>query len=124
MQVLLFIQSRWACGHNVLNLFGRNPYILAGLASLHAKAGARDEVVKVLQELMEITRGGTIELSQTVIAFVHVALGEHDEAMDWLQRAYDDREYTLVYLKMDPAADPLRQDPRFQDLMRRMNFPE
>ena len=96
-------------------------YVLGALAAAHAEAGARDEVVKVLQELMEFPIGG---VPSVVIALVHAALGEHDEAMDWLERAYDVGEHELVYLKMLPGIEPLRQDPRFQDLMRRMNFPE
>ena len=104
------------------SLFPRNQWVLLALATVHAEGGARDEAVKVLQELMELSSGGVPPHS--VIAAVHAVLGEHDEAMDWLERAYDLGEYELVYLKVQPEFDPLRQDPRFQDLMRRMNFPE
>ena len=46
------------------------------------------------------------------------------EAFEWLERAYDERDGTLAFIKNDPAYDGLRSDRRFQDLLRRMNFPE
>ena len=54
---------------------------------------------------------------------VHMALGEKDEALQWLEVAYQQRAEWMVLLKVDPCLDGLRPDPRFQDLIRRMNFP-
>lgn len=45
-------------------------------------------------------------------------------ALEWLEKAYEDREPRMAYLKVDPIFDPLRSDPRFRDLLRRMNFPK
>ena len=58
------------------------------------------------------------------IATLCIAIGETDEAMTWLERAYDERETHLINAKTDPRMDPLRSDPRFQDLLRRIGFPE
>jgi hypothetical protein len=55
---------------------------------------------------------------------VYLGLGERDEAFKWLDRAFLSRSSTLSFIGVDPRADPLRGDPRFQDLLRRMNFPE
>jgi hypothetical protein len=55
---------------------------------------------------------------------IHAALGENDEAMVWLEKAYQEREVQLVRAKVDPRFDPLRKDPDFQALLRRMNFPD
>ncbi len=44
--------------------------------------------------------------------------------MTWLERAYEEREPLLLNAKTDPILDPLRSDPRFQDLLRRIGFPE
>ena len=52
------------------------------------------------------------------------AIGETEQAMTWLERAYEDREPHLVMAKVDPRLDPLRSDPRFTDLLRRIGFPE
>ncbi len=51
-------------------------------------------------------------------------LEENDEALAWLERAYQDRNPWLPFMQVEPRLDPLRSDPRFQDLVRRMNFPE
>ena len=57
------------------------------------------------------------------IAGIYTALGDRDSAFAWLNRAYADRSSDLVYLRVDPTFNRLRSDPRFQDLLRRMNFP-
>ncbi len=59
-----------------------------------------------------------------VIAFSLAVIGETEEAMTWLERAYQDREPLLTNTKTDPRLDPLRSDPRFDDLLRRIGFPE
>jgi hypothetical protein len=50
-------------------------------------------------------------------------IGETEEAMAWLERAYEEHAPDLVWAKADPSFDPLRSDPRFQDLLRRIGFP-
>ena len=57
-------------------------------------------------------------------AVVYGALGEKDEAFLLLEQAYEERSPLLAVAKEDPRLDSLRSDPRFQDLLRRMNFPE
>ncbi len=58
------------------------------------------------------------------IAQQSAVIGETEEAMTWLERAYEEREPMLVFAKVSPSLDPLRSDPRFQDLLRRIGFPE
>jgi hypothetical protein len=57
------------------------------------------------------------------IAEFHAQLGQRDEAFAWLEKAYDERSVWMAQLSGEPKFDPLRSDPRFQDLVRRMNFP-
>jgi hypothetical protein len=57
------------------------------------------------------------------LARVHLGLGEKGKALSFLERAYEDGDISLAFLKVDWGYDPLRSDPRFQDLLRRMNFP-
>ncbi|MCH7985448.1 MAG: winged helix-turn-helix domain-containing protein [Acidobacteria bacterium] len=92
------------------------------LAYAYAMAGKRDDARKILHELIEDSKRGVVELSG--IARIYAALGETDQAFGWLEKAYEDHEHWLVALKVDPFFDSLRSDPRFQDLVRRMNFPE
>ncbi len=57
-------------------------------------------------------------------ATLHAALGEKDKAFDELNRSYENREYFMTLLKVDPRLDPLRDDPRYKDLLKRMGLPE
>ena len=55
---------------------------------------------------------------------VHMALGDKNQAFQLLDRCYEERSPWLVWLKTDPALDPLRSDPRYADLLRRMGLPK
>jgi hypothetical protein len=58
------------------------------------------------------------------VAIAYVGLGRRDEALTWLERAYEERDSTwLVDMGIDPRLEPLRREPRFQDLMRRLDLP-
>jgi hypothetical protein len=54
------------------------------------------------------------------VALIHAGLGERQQALAWLERALDDRAHWLVWLKLDPRFDPLRADPGFAELLRRI----
>ncbi len=73
--------------------------------------------------LIEAATRGAFGLAY-VIALGSATIGETEEGMTWLERAYEEREPTLLTAKIDPSLDPLRSDPRFQDLLRRIGFPE
>ena len=56
------------------------------------------------------------------IALIHAGLGQNDLAFEWLDRAFEERSSWLASLKIEPLLDSLRSDPRFNDLVRRMNL--
>jgi hypothetical protein len=56
------------------------------------------------------------------VVLVYIGLGERDHALEWLERAYQDRSAYMVYAKTDPLLDPLRSDPRFISLLHRMRL--
>jgi len=58
------------------------------------------------------------------IAELYAHAGDKERALEWLEKAYQDRNIAMVFLSVNPTWDSLRDDPRFQDLLRRMNFPE
>ena len=87
-----------------------------------ARAGRLEEALECLRALK--TRANQEASGTYEIALVLAGLGEKDEALEWLDRAYRERNKGMTFLKVDPALDPLRSDPRFQDLVRRMGFPE
>jgi len=84
-------------------------------------AGKRAEARQALAELQEIARQRAVDPGHVVR--VYIGLDDKERALDWLERAYEDRSFLMLDLKVDPLFDPLRADPRFQDLLRRMNFP-
>jgi len=94
---------------------------LASLGHLYGVMGRKKEARDVLSELTK--RAGQQSVSGYQLALVHIGLGDNEAAMEALQQAYREHATLLSYLKMDPRFDPLRSDPRFQDLLRKMNFP-
>jgi serine/threonine-protein kinase len=63
-------------------------------------------------------------VSPSDIAMVFIGLGELDTAFEWLDRAFEARDDELLHLRLSPFYDGIRGDPRYQRLVRRMNFPE
>jgi hypothetical protein len=63
------------------------------------------------------------EPSAVFVAICCDALAERDRAFEWLEKAYDNRQWHVQWLKSFPLLDSLRPDPRFRDLLRRVNFP-
>ena len=94
---------------------------LGHIGNAYARAGKKAEAQKAIQQLLEFTKQG---LGTWELALVYAGLGEKDQAFEWLERAYKAHDKGMCYLKIDPPLDPLRSDPRFQQLLRRMNFPQ
>ena len=92
----------------------------ARLAHAYGVAGRKDEARKLLQELLS-TPGHGQEIPGGV-AIVYLGLGENEKALEWLLKAYEKQPYWSADLKVDPLFDPLRSDPRFQALLRRLNL--
>lgn len=93
---------------------------LAALAHSYAMAGRRDEAQKLLDELRLTARHSYV--SAYDLAYLCVALGKNEAAFEWLQKAFEEHEPTLVNLNVDPKLVPIRSDPRFKDLVRRMRL--
>jgi hypothetical protein len=81
----------------------------------------RDVAAQILGRLEARVELGEY-ISPVSIALVHIGLGDADRALRWLERAYDERAPQLIWLKADPIFDPLRSDPRFTRLLRRMRL--
>jgi TolB-like protein/Tfp pilus assembly protein PilF len=95
--------------------------LVAQLALAHGRAGEADTARLGLAKLRERSRSQHV--SPFSFALVHTSLGESQTALDWLDQAYKEHDWYLCVLKTEPIFDPLRSNPRFQDLLRRMNFP-
>ena len=89
---------------------------------LAAVSGRRAEALKVLDQLTELSKQKYVPAER--IAMIYTGLGEKDKAIEWLEKGYDEHSIggPPVGIKVEPEFDPLRSDPRFQDLLRRMNL--
>lgn len=94
---------------------------LTGLGYGYAVTGRRADAEKVLARLNELSKREFV--SPVWMAKIYSGLGEKDKAFEALERAYEDRSIVSVaYIKTNPMLDPLRSDPRFAELLRRMNL--
>lgn len=97
-----------------------SPVFLASLGYTYGKAGRRGDALRVLGELSALARERYVSPAEFV--FVRVGLGQTEEAFVALERAYAQRSDMFVNLRVDPRLDPLRSDPRFHELLRRVGL--
>ena len=102
-------------------IFGGSPLYLAMLGNMYGAAGKKVEAGEILNQLKK--QSNQKYVSPYDIALVYVGLGDKDQAFSWLEKAYAARSNDMSNLKVDPMFDSLRPDPRFQNLLSRMNFP-
>jgi TolB-like protein/Tfp pilus assembly protein PilF len=98
-----------------------DPWVLALLGHAYAISGKKDEALKTLDKLRETSKQRYV--SEYAFAAVYAGLGEKDQAFQWLEKGYEDRNDLLIQLNVDPLFDNLRSDPRFADLVRRIGLP-
>jgi TolB-like protein/DNA-binding winged helix-turn-helix (wHTH) protein/Tfp pilus assembly protein PilF len=101
-----------------VQLSGGSPTVIANLARAYAASGKRAEALKLLSDLKKRRSPGYSRASE--IAVIYASLGDSDQAMNWLERSYEERFNPGVLLR--PGFDPLRKDPRFEDLVRRIGL--
>ena len=94
----------------------------AELGYAYAVFGKKDEARKILDELKELSEREYV--SSYFLALIYTGLGEKDQALEWLEKAYQERAIYLIYVGKQPQFDALRSDPRFTDLLRRVGLPE
>ncbi len=94
---------------------------LGELGRAYALSGQRQKAQAIADRLIADWKRSNVGAYD--IAIIEVGLGDKDRALAWLDKAYEDRSFFLLNLKNEPELDPLRSDPRFEDLLRRMNFP-
>ena len=103
-----------------LKLSPGDTFALGQLGQAYALAGQKSEATRILNTLKERSRQGYVRAYD--LAAVATGLGDKDQALAWLEKAYQDRAEWLTWAKVEPWMDPLRSDPRFQDLLRRMRL--
>lgn len=129
-----FYYAHWALGES-LQMKGRideaiaeyekaialndDPLSSALLANLYAGVGRKDEAREILGRLQETSKRGYV--TPFLFTLVHIGLGEKDQAMHFLEKAYEDRDgYNVCYVKVEPFLDSLRGDPRFEAFVKKV----
>jgi len=105
-----------------MTLAGRIPLLIATLGRAYAMSGRKDEAEILLQELQDKARSEYV--LPMFFAALHGDLGHIDEAFRWLEKVYQERHFGMFLLRVPSLWKPLRLDPRFDELLERMNFPE
>ena len=95
---------------------------LAVLAHAYAASGDRAEALRLLETLQARAREKYVP--SYWIAFMHVGLGDKDRAIEWMDKARDERSAWLAWANVEPRFDPLRDDPRFREILRKVGFPQ
>ena len=97
-----------------------SPGVISALIWAYAHVGRRADALRLLGELKKRQQTGYVPAGAFVNAYL--GLGDNDEAFAWFERAYEEQSNILIYIKVFPLFDPLRGDPRFQDLVRRVGL--
>lgn len=108
-------------GEKGVRLSGGSPLLRAAVAQSFAAAGRSGEAMQILDELKGLATRKYV--APYFFAGIHVGLGEDERAMEYLEKAYEERSHWLIYLHIDPSMDGLRSNARFQELLRRIGLP-
>src|SRR5215831_12952364 len=111
--------ERWKASHP---LQYRDPNPLATLAGIYGLEGRKREAEELIDELKETARHRYV--SGVFLVEAYLGVGQRDQAVTWLERAYEAHDQWMVFANSYPGLHCLRSEPRFQALMRRMNFPQ
>jgi TolB-like protein/Flp pilus assembly protein TadD len=99
---------------------GDTPQVTAHIAQALALSGKKSEARALLAALRQ--RATRQYVPPYSIALIHIGLGENQAAFAWIEKAYTDRSSEMIYFKVEPMLAPLRSDPRYQDILRRMRL--
>ena len=104
----------------VIDKPGISPWQLSNMAYLYGRSGQSAKARQNLKELLELNQRQSVD--PIVVVQAYVGMGNNDEAIAWLEKAYLQHSNNLTALNVEPVYDPLRGDPRFQNLLRRVGL--
>lgn len=99
---------------------GGRAVTIAAFGRLYAEQGKKADAERVLKQLEDMKKKSYV--SSFYIASIYAGLGDNDQAIKWLNRAYDEKSDYLVYLNVMPLLDSLREEPGFKELVRRVGL--
>jgi len=104
------------------SVYGDQAWTWSDLAYVYGRSGQQSQATYALQKLLEWDQRKPVDPG--IVALGYVGVGDKDQAFAYLEKAYTQHSITLVVLKVEPRFDPLRADPRYQDLLRRVRLAE
>jgi tetratricopeptide (TPR) repeat protein len=107
----------------LLNVEDPDPSVLGALAHVYARIGQREEALKLVGELKRIEAEGRRYVQPLGFIHAYAGLGDKEQAFARLERAYREGANMVLFLHLNPFLDPLRSDPRFDELVRRIGLP-
>jgi eukaryotic-like serine/threonine-protein kinase len=108
-------------GEKGVRLSAGSPLMRAALAHTLGMAGRTREALEILDELTELAKQKYV--APYFFAGIYLGLGENERAIEYLEKCYEEHSHWLIYLHLDPSMDGLRDNPDFQDLLRRVGLP-
>jgi serine/threonine protein kinase/Tfp pilus assembly protein PilF len=108
-------------GEKGVKLSGGSPLMSSALAHTLGTAGRTREAFQILDDLTKLAKQKYV--APYFFAGIHIGLGETDRAIEYLEKSYEEHSHWLIYLHIDPSMDGLRDNLRFQDLLRRVGLP-
>jgi len=115
-------QEAIAASEKAVELSERTPGALGILGLAYGLAGRKAEANQILNELLKLNEMRYV--TPAAMVNVYIGLGDKDQAFAWLEKAYEEKSNYVLFMKVFPPLDPLRSDPRFADLVRRIDLPE
>ncbi len=101
---------------------GSSPWIWANLADVYNRSGRPKEAQYAFRQLQKMDR--IQQMDPLVFVVASIGMNQEDQAIRYLEKAYEEHSQALNALKVDPLYDPLRGDSRFKEIIREMRFPE
>jgi TolB-like protein len=95
-------------------------WIVAGIGYVDAMLGKRAEALQMINELT--TRSNREYIDPVFVAYIYIYLGDKDQAFAWMEKGVQERSGQILWLRIEPLFDPLRSDPRFDEMVRRMGL--
>jgi tetratricopeptide (TPR) repeat protein len=108
-------------GENGMALSGGSPLTRAALAHTYGTADKTKDALEILESLTTLAKQKYV--APYFLAGIHIGVGENILALEYLEKAFEEKSHWLIYLHMDPSMDALRDDPHFQDLLSRVSLP-
>jgi serine/threonine protein kinase/Tfp pilus assembly protein PilF len=108
-------------GENGVALSGGSPLMRAALAHTYGTANKTKDALETLESLTTLAKQKYV--APYFLAGIHIGIGENAHALEYLERAFEEKSHWLIYLHMDPSMDTLRDDARFEDLLHRVGLP-